>query len=90
MIAEFIRRSGATGVLFHAGDIHRNEFKQQDHGAGYPITQITSSGIARSPKRPWAMIDIDTTLDDPTITARFFVEEKLDRTHQIRLSDLTP
>jgi alkaline phosphatase D len=89
-IARIIRRSGATGVLFHAGDIHRNQFKQQDHGAGYPITQITSSGIARNPKRPWAMIDVDTTLDDPAITARFFVEEKLDQTHTIRLSDLSP
>lgn len=89
-IGSVVRNSGATGVLFHSGDIHRNEFKQQDHGAGYPITQITSSGIARHPKRPWAMIDVDTTLDDPTITARFFVEEKLDATHVVRLSDLSP
>lgn len=89
-IAQIIRRSQAAGVLFHAGDIHRNEFKQQDHGAGYPITQITSSGIARNPKRPWAMIDVDTTLSDPTITARFFVEEQLDQTHVVRLSDLSP
>jgi alkaline phosphatase D len=90
VIADLIRRSGAAGVLFHAGDIHRNELKQQDHGAGYPITQITSSGIARNAERPWAMIDIDTTLDDPTLTARFFVKEKLDQTHTLRLSDLTP
>lgn len=89
-IAQIIKRSGATGVLFHAGDIHRNEFKQQDHGAGYPITQITSSGIAQNPKRPWAMIDVDTTLDDPTITARFFVKEQLDQTFTVRLSDLSP
>lgn len=84
------RDSRAPGVLFHAGDIHRNEFKKQDHGAGYPITQITSSGIARSPRRPWAIIDVDTTLADPTLTARSVVEERLDQTHTIRLSDLTP
>lgn len=90
VIAEIIRRSKARGVLFHAGDIHRNEFKQQDHGAGYPITQITSSGIARNPKRPWAMIDIDTTAEDPSLTARFFVEEQLEQTHTLRLSDLSP
>ncbi len=89
-IGAVVRDSGATGVLFHSGDIHRNEFKQQNHGAGYPITQITSSGIARHPKRPWAMIDVDTTIDDPTITARFFVEEKLDVTHLVKLSDLSP
>ena len=36
------------------------------------------------------MVDVDTTLDDPTVTARFFVEEKLDQTNRIRLSQLTP
>jgi alkaline phosphatase D len=88
-IATILRQSEASGVVFHAGDIHRNEFKQQDHGAGYPITQITSSGIARSPERPWVTIDIDTTAQDPTLTARFFTRETLDQTHTLRLSDLT-
>jgi alkaline phosphatase D len=88
-IASIIRESKAAGVFFHAGDIHRNEFKQQNHGAGYPITQITSSGIARRPNRPWAMIDVDTTADDPVIIARFFECETLVTTHTLRLSDLT-
>lgn len=90
IISRHIHDHRIAGVLFHSGDIHRNEFKQQDHGMGYPVTQITSSGIARNPIRPWAMIDIDTTADDPTVSARFFSEEKLQETHQIRLSELTP
>ena len=84
-----LRDSRVDGVLFNAGDIHRNEFKQQDHGMGYPVTQITSSGIARNPVRPWAMIDIDTTAEDPAVTARFFTEETLRETHRVTLSDLS-
>jgi len=90
IIARSIHDAKVSGVLFHSGDIHRNDFKQQDHGMGYPVTQITSSGIARNPIRPWAMIDVDTTLEDPTLTARFFTEEELRETHKIRLSQLTP
>jgi alkaline phosphatase D len=87
-LAERIRESRVDGVIFNAGDIHRTEFKQQDHGMGYPVTQITSSGIARNPTRPWAVIDIDTRLADPTVTARFFAEEALQETHRVRLSEL--
>ena len=88
-IAGRIRKEGISGIFFHSGDIHRNEFKQQDHGMGYPMTQITSSGIARNPVRPWTLIQIDTTVQDPTVTAEFYVEEKLVETHLVRLSELT-
>ncbi|MBK1825874.1 alkaline phosphatase D family protein [Haloferula rosea] len=90
VISRYINQNRIPGVVFHSGDIHRNEFKQQDHGMGYPVTQITSSGVARNPIRPWAMIDVDTTSADPTLTARFFAEEKLEETHRISLSELTP
>lgn len=89
-IARRIRTEKITGILFHSGDIHRNEFKQQDHGMGYLVTQITSSGIARNPKNPWAMIDVDTTASDPSLSARFFHNDQLQETHTIRLSDLSP
>ena len=38
----------------------------------YPVTQITSSGIAKVWRRPFAHIKIDTTLDDPAISAYFY------------------
>ncbi|MGB6220527.1 alkaline phosphatase D family protein [Haloferula sp.] len=90
VIAGFVKEHRISGVLFHSGDIHRNEFKQQDHGMGYPVTQITSSGIARNKIRPWAMIEVDTTLEDPSLSFRFFEEEKLNDGKTIRLSELTP
>ncbi len=90
ILARYIREHGIYGVLFHTGDIHRNEFKQQEHGMGYPVTQITSSGIAKNKERPWAMVDVDTSLDDPTLTARFFSRETLQETREVKLSMLTP
>lgn len=90
VIAGFIKDHHISGVLFHSGDIHRNDFKQQDHDMGYPVTQITSSGIARNKARPWVMIDVDTTIEDPSLTVRFFVEEKPDGGKTVRLSELTP
>ncbi len=89
-VATRIRESKIAGVIFLSGDIHRNEFKRQDHGMGYPMTQITSSGIARNPIRPWTLIEIDTTLEDPMLTARFFTEEKSVASHPVTLRELTP
>mmetsp|Transcript_2692 Transcript_2692/g.3813 ORF Transcript_2692/g.3813 Transcript_2692/m.3813 type:complete len:1271 (-) Transcript_2692:442-4254(-) len=62
------------GVIFNAGDIHRNEFKTAINGHWpYPVTQFTSSGIARDNwMRPWAIIKVDTEASDPTITAHFY------------------
>jgi len=61
------------GVLFNAGDIHRNEYRREETGGfPYPVTQITSSGIAKVWRKPFAKIAIDTTVDDPFIRARFF------------------
>jgi alkaline phosphatase D len=88
-IANYISANNIYGVVFHAGDIHRNEYKQQDRGQGYLTTQITSSGIAKNGDRPWAMIDVDTTQADPVMTARFFEKEVPTTTNSIRLSQLT-
>eukprot|EP00535_Pseudo-nitzschia_heimii_P009459 CAMPEP_0197182190 /NCGR_PEP_ID=MMETSP1423-20130617/6232_1 /TAXON_ID=476441 /ORGANISM="Pseudo-nitzschia heimii, Strain UNC1101" /LENGTH=1023 /DNA_ID=CAMNT_0042632573 /DNA_START=342 /DNA_END=3413 /DNA_ORIENTATION=+ len=67
------------GVIFHAGDSHRNEYKRQDTGVlPYPVTQITSSGIAKVWRKPFVKISVDTTSDDPTMTARFFGATSMD------------
>ena len=89
-IAKFVADNRIYGVLFHSGDIHRNDFKQQDHKMGYPVSQITSSGVTRVINRPWVMIDVNTMLADPTLTARFFTQEKPDSTVTLKLSSLTP
>lgn len=89
-IAKFIADNKIYGVLFHSGDIHRNDFRRTNLGMGYPVTQIVSSGITRVINRPWVMMDVNTTLADPTISARFFTQEKLDSTVVVKLSSLTP
>jgi len=62
------------GVLFHAGDIHKNEYKRMDYSGifPYPVTQVTSSGIAKVWRRPYAHLYADTTAEDPFLQARFY------------------
>jgi len=72
-IAAMITENSINGVLFHAGDIHRNEYKRQEEiEFPYPVTQITSSGIGKVWRRPFAKIAVDTTIEDPLIRVRFF------------------
>jgi len=65
------------GVLFHAGDIHRNEYKRRiiSHFP-YPVVQISSSGIAKVWRRPYCHIRVDfsssSVPNDPTMTAYFY------------------
>lgn len=75
-IGKFVTANRISGVIFNAGDIHRNEFKTQENKFWpYKVTQITSSGIAREWRRPFAMIKVDTTLPDPQIIAHFYGAE---------------
>jgi len=73
-IGRVVKANRISGVLFNAGDIHRNEYKEQRNGNWpYPVKQITSSGIARDNwMRPYAMVHVNTKLDDPEITAYFY------------------
>ena len=72
-LGDFIRVNRIMGVLFHAGDIHRNEFKNLPLSTWpYEFKQITSSGIAKVWRRPFVNIKVDTTVPDPTITAHFY------------------
>ena len=75
-IGSIITENGISGVLFCAGDIHRNEFKTVDSAFWpYKVVQITSSGIAREWRRPWAIINVDTTTSDPALTTYFYGAE---------------
>jgi len=73
-IGRFVKAKKISGVLFNAGDIHRNEYKEQSNGNWpYPVKQITSSGISRDNwMRPFAMVSVNTKLNDPEITAYFY------------------
>ncbi|KAL3907907.1 MAG: hypothetical protein SGILL_008682 [Bacillariaceae sp.] len=74
-IGAVVTQHRIAGVLFHAGDIHRNEFKIQEYSKDvwpYPVQQITSSGIAMVPRKPYVHIKVDTTVEDPTLTAFFY------------------
>ncbi len=72
-IGAIVTEHSINGVLFHAGDIHRNEYKRLDEiGFPYPVTQITSSGIGKVWRKPFAKIAVDTTVEDPFIRVRFF------------------
>eukprot|EP00521_Asterionellopsis_glacialis_P016397 CAMPEP_0195304832 /NCGR_PEP_ID=MMETSP0707-20130614/35199_1 /TAXON_ID=33640 /ORGANISM="Asterionellopsis glacialis, Strain CCMP134" /LENGTH=277 /DNA_ID=CAMNT_0040368765 /DNA_START=10 /DNA_END=843 /DNA_ORIENTATION=- len=79
-IGKFVSEKSVSGVIFNAGDIHRNEFKQQDNDNWpYPVTQYTSSGIARDNwMRPWSIIKVNTELVDPEITAYFYGADSKD------------
>ena len=72
-IGTIVRENRINGVLFHAGDIHRNEYKEMITGGfPYPVKQITSSGIAKVWRRPFVHIRVDTKLYDPSMTAYFY------------------
>jgi alkaline phosphatase D len=80
---EVIRSSGATGVLFISGDRHSAEISAFDPGIGYPLVEVTSSGLNRPSiwhnepnvhrigtkyvQENFGMILIDWTSDDPII-----------------------
>ena len=80
-IGEIVTNHQINGVLFHAGDIHRNEFKERNYGSfPYPVKQITSSGVAKVVRRPFVTIVVDTTIHDPTMKAHFYgaVDKEVD------------
>ena len=94
-IGKVVTEHGISGVLFNAGDIHRNEFKafENDYWP-YKVTQITSSGIAREWRRPFAIVSVDTTAatagatnDEPTITAYFYGADSESRLHNTTWSN---
>ena len=45
-----IRDTGAEGVVFLSGDRHLAELSMMDGGAGYPLYDVTSSGLNQAAK----------------------------------------
>lgn len=45
---ELIERTGVNGVLFISGNVHWGEISKQEVAGGYPIYDVTSSGITET------------------------------------------
>jgi alkaline phosphatase D len=61
------------GVLFVTGDIHRSQVTQRTPEGGYPLWELTSSGIgvgADPAEYSFGIMEFNTTLDDPTVTLK--------------------
>ncbi len=101
---DLIQSTQANGVVFISGDVHWAEISKQDVENGYPLYDITSSGITQewSSTEPndnrlgeafrpnnAGMIEIDWELQDPTIEFKIIDVNGIEvLTHQILLSDL--
>ncbi|MFP2928608.1 alkaline phosphatase D family protein [Pyxidicoccus sp. 3LG] len=70
---EYIVDKKIGGVLFVTGDIHRSQVTQRTPGGGYPLWELTSSGIgvgADPAEYSFGIMEFNTTLDDPTVTLK--------------------
>jgi len=74
---DFIVANKIPGVLFATGDIHRSLVTSWAPAGGYPLWEVTSSGIgnpnghgANPPEYSFAILEFDMTLADPTITVK--------------------
>jgi alkaline phosphatase D len=64
-----------SGVVFVSGDIHHSDLvvHQAQLSGGYPFIEVISSGLGSHGEYAmlsFAMMDFDTTLDDPVLEAR--------------------
>ena len=104
MIA-MIQYTRAKGVIFLSGDVHWGELSRMDPPGGYPLYDLTSSGITQTwrtiepnvhrigePMREvnFGLINIDWDQDDPVIEFELRGDKgKQVLSHQIRLSELS-
>ena len=101
---ELIKKTKASGIVFISGDVHWGEISKLDIEDGYPLYDITSSGITQE----WShiepndnrlgeafapnnagLIEIDWSKEDPTLDFKIVnVSGAEVRRCQIRLSEL--
>jgi alkaline phosphatase D len=80
-----------SGVIYLSGDIHRCvlDARPASETGGYPLYEVTSSGVANSKTEGFAMLEFDTTVADPTIRIKIIhgdATTRQDRT--LKLSEL--
>ena len=102
---EMIRRTGANGVVFISGDVHWGEINRQEVPGGYPLYDVTASGLNQdwettepSTRRVgdavseynFGSIEIDWDADDPIIRLLNIDHTGKERNVvRVRLSELT-
>jgi alkaline phosphatase D len=102
---EIIRRTGANGVVFISGDVHWGEINRQEVPGGYPLHDVTASGLNRDwdtiepstrrlgpavPEYNFGSIEIDWGADDPNVRLLTVdLEGKERNVVRVKLSELT-
>ena len=80
---DLLKSTKANGVILISGDRHRSEISEQDDAVGYPLIEVTSSGLTQAGgggkeenpyrvgsiygKRNYGVITIDWAAKDPLI-----------------------
>jgi alkaline phosphatase D len=95
---ELIRKTRANGVFFISGDVHYSELCKLPAGNGYPIYDLTCSGITEEWKfatpnnyrvgqpvmdNHFGIIDIDWSKADPVISLEVWDLHNRQRIHQV-------
>ena len=86
-----IRDHGVQGVVFLSGDLHRSviQVHPKAETGFYDLVEVISSGIAVGGPMNYAELDFDTTLADPTMTARVVERDgRIGKEQIVRLSSL--
>jgi alkaline phosphatase D len=96
---DLIKQTRASGVVFISGDVHWAEISRRDLAGGYPLYDVTASGITETwptvePNRyrqgdvvrdnHFGMIDIDWGKADPELVLQI-----VDRSDKVRISQAT-
>ena len=103
-LLSLIKKTQASGVIFISGDVHWGEISREPEGAGYPIYDVTSSGLTQvhdwsssNKKRVgkslkevhFGIIEIDWSQENPEISLQLIdVEGTVRREHTLLLDDL--
>lgn len=101
---DLIKKTKAYGVLFISGDVHYAEFSKLNVEGGYPLYDLTSSGITSTwdfatpndnrlegpvMENNYGLLLIDWSKEDPEITFQIHDKEKKKRIDKtIKLSEL--
>jgi len=97
---DLVRRTGASGVIFISGDVHWGEINRQEVAGGYPLHDVTASGLNNDwdgiepstrrlgpavPEYNFGSIEVDWAADDPQLRLLSIDLEGAER-NELRLS----
>ena len=101
---DFIHTTQANGVIFISGDVHWAEFSKREPENGYPIYDVTASGLTEDwpnvepnkyrvgevyRENHFGLIDIDWGADPPSVTLQIVgLEGAIERSHSVPLESL--